>query len=138
MSVSYHIHLHLGLVYIRYSGFAVLQDSFEAVGRYLQDPDFRPGQKQLIDLSMVTDFEKDYAKLFELQAKKAEALLHGTESLFVYYAPTNETQSMAQLICRSWNDIAAVVPVVVATPHEASSVLGISAQDFEALAARHV
>jgi hypothetical protein len=138
MPVTYRIHLDLNAVYVRYSGVALLQDSFVAVGTYLQDPDFRPNQKQFVDLSAVTDFERDYAKLFALQAKKAEAFFRGIESLVVYLAPTEVTRAMANLIAQSWKDVGAVVPVVVTTIEDAQTVLGFDAESFEALMARRV
>jgi hypothetical protein len=135
MAVRYQIYLDLGLVHVRYSGTAILDESFEAVGRYLQDPGYRPGQKQFVDLSDVTDYEKDYAKLLMLQAKKLEAFLRGNESLLVYYAPTALTQELSNLIARSWEDIGAVVPVVVTDREAAMSVLGLAPDVFDGLLA---
>lgn len=133
MPVTYRIHPDLGLAFVRYTGFALLDDSFAAVGRYLQDPLFAPDQKQFVDLSGVTGFETDYARLFALQAKKAEALMSGSETLIVYFAPTETTLSMASLIARSWDDVEAVVPVVVSTLEEACTVLGLELAVVSAL-----
>lgn len=138
MPVTYRIYEDIGLVHVRYEGKALLQESFEAVGRYLRDPGFRPGQKQLVDLSGVTAFEEDYARLMALQAKKAEAFFEGPENLIVYLAPTEITRTMARIVVRSWRDIDAVVPVVVETEAEALEVLGLADTSLDDLAKRPV
>ncbi|MDF0601456.1 hypothetical protein P1J78_11990 [Psychromarinibacter sp. C21-152] len=136
MPVTYRIHRDLGLVHIRYEGVAWISESFEAVERYMQDPDFRPAQKQLVDLSALTEIKMVYAQLFALQAKKAEAFLRGPENLIVYYAPTDYAQSLARMISRSWDDVGDVVPVVHDDEAEALALLGLSETTLDALQKR--
>ena len=62
-----------GLVYVRYEGGISVPETAEAFGAYMQHPDMRPGQKQLIDLTRVTDWDRDFAGLMRLQAGKADA-----------------------------------------------------------------
>ncbi len=136
MPVSYRIHPHLGLVHVRYSGFVRLADSFDIIDRYMRDPDFAPGQKQLVDLSAVTGHEQDYARLLELQARKLDAFRTGPQSLVVYYAPSEPALTLARLIVRSWKDLGFLVPLIHDDEAEALALLGIAAPSLDALAAR--
>ena len=136
MAVSYKIYPDLGLVHVRYEGYVVLSETFGAVRDYMQDPDFRPGQKQLVDLSRVTDFERDYATLLALQAFKADAFLQGPQSLIVYLAPTPVTRAMSRLIVRSWEDQGAVVPLIQNTEADALALLGLREQSLDELEKR--
>lgn len=137
MSVSFRIFPRRGLVYVRYTGFARLQDTFAAFGEYMQHPDCRPGQKQLVDLSEVTGFEPDYAELLKLQAMKADIFAAGGgETLIAYYAPNDAVLRMAELVVRSWEDVPGVVPLVMQTEAEALAVLGQREDSFAALMAQ--
>lgn len=138
MPLSYHIYEDLGLVYVRYTGMAMIDETFEMFGRYMTDPKFRPGQKQLVDLSEVNGFERDYARLLAIQAVKAEAFLRGPETIIVYYAPTPETRELAHLVMKSWEELDAIVCIVQDTERGALEVLGLAEKSFEALANRAV
>jgi hypothetical protein len=136
MSLSYRILPDLGVVYVRYEGFARIADTAETFGRYMQDPDFRPGQRQLIDLARLTGYERDFLKFFELQAQKAEAFVSAPQALFVYYAPTPLGQELVQLIRRSWEGTSIVVQVVQDDEAEALALLGVRETSFDALVER--
>ncbi|MBY6046901.1 hypothetical protein [Vannielia litorea] len=138
MPLTYRIFPDIGLVYVRYEGHAGIPETMETFGRYMSDPGFRPGQKQLVDLSAVTSWDKDYAALLGIQAKKAEAFLRGPETIMVYYAPTPQTAEMARLIMRSWEDLDAIVPILQDTERGTLEVLGLSETSFDALARRPV
>ncbi|EAR49517.1 hypothetical protein OG2516_03023 [Oceanicola granulosus HTCC2516] len=125
MSVDFSIFSRLGIVYVRYSGFAWLDDSFAAFARYAQHPDYRPGQRQLVDLSGVAGFENDYAKLLALQARKADNFTgHESQTLLVYYAPTRVAYDMAMLIRRSWEGVEGMVIRVAETERQVLELLG--------------
>jgi len=103
MAVSYRILAEHALVYVRYEGMASLSDGFKAFDAYLCDPLCRPGQKQFIDLSAVTEIERDFPKLMAFQAFKAmQFVAPGQQTLLVYFAPTEISQIMANLSLRSW------------------------------------
>lgn len=125
MPISFHILRSRGLVYVKYEGEISIADSARAFSSYGTDPDFRPGQKQLVDLADVTGWEPDFPRLMALQAQKAEALFDPTlQTLFVYHAPTAQTRAMARWVLRSWEGLDCVVPLIIDTEAEALSVLG--------------
>lgn len=125
MSIIFHILRSRGLVYVKYEGEISIADSARAFSRYGTDPDFRPGQKQLVDLAAVTGWEPDFPSLMSLQARKAEGLFDpAVQTLIVYHAPTAQTQAMARWVLRSWEGLDSVVPLIIDTEAEALSVLG--------------
>lgn len=127
MPVSFDILKNHSLVYVRYSGLAEISETFQAFGAYMQHPDFRPGQKQLVDLTHITDYERDFTAIMGAQAKKAEVFLMGaTETLIVYLAPNPKSYEMARMICQSWEDVEGVVPIVQQSETDALSLLGLS------------
>ncbi|MGI3184144.1 hypothetical protein [Nioella aestuarii] len=132
--MSFRILSERGLVFVRYTGFARLDESFEVFGQYAAHPDFRPGQKQLVDLSGVTGLEKDYVKLFALQARKADVFLgSGAQTLLDYYAPTPLSLDLAETILRSWEPSGAVIPLIQQDEQEALQLLGQPERSFEEL-----
>ena len=136
MPIEFNILAARGMVYVRYWGRATLDESFEAFDRYASDPAFAPGQKQLVDLAGVTEFEADYPRLFLLQAEKAAVFLpSGTQTMLVYYAPTPVSMSLATLARQSWEDVDNVVATVLTREEEALTVLGQPERSFADLMA---
>ena len=134
MSVTFKIIPGRGLVYVRYEGVATVEDSLRAFGEYANHPDCRPGQKQLVDLSGITAFDKDFPKLFELQARKADVFMaDGAQTLLVYYAPDELTYSMARLVERSWEPFPSVVAIVQQNEADALELLGQTEKKFSEL-----
>ena len=132
MPVTFKIFRERGLVFVKYEGFAHLYESFQAFGAYAAHPDFRPGQKQLVDLSGVTGVEKDYVKLFALQARKADVFLgSGAQTLLVYYAPTKLSAGLAESVLKSWEPSGAVIPLVQSDQAEALQILGQPERSFD-------
>lgn len=139
MSVSYQIMPDRSLVYVRYSGFIRLADTFAVFGAYARDPDRRPGQKQLVDLARVTGMEKDYTGLMKLQAEKAGTFMaEGQQTLLVYYAPSELAYRVAKLAIASWEPIRQVVPLIQQTETGALDLLGRRERSFAQLLERAV
>ena len=137
MPVSYRILPARGLVYVRYEGYARLDDTFEAFARYSRDPDARPGQKQFVDLSRLTGFERDFARLMELQANKADVFHgHHAQTLVLYYAPTPISRDIARHVVRSWRDVPSVIALVQDSESEALALLGLSETSISQLVER--
>jgi hypothetical protein len=125
LGVSFHILPDRGLVYVEYVGKVDVAETSQVFGAYMRHPDYRRGQKQLVDLSAANGWEKDYTRLMALQAQKAEALFDPAhETLFVYHAPTEQTRAIAHIVLRSWDGVGSVVPLIIETESEALAVLG--------------
>lgn len=136
MPVTYRILPERGLVYVRYVGFAALPETNDLLTRYMADPDRRPGQKQLVDLSEVTGFERDFVSLMAVQARKAEAFVQpGAQTLLVYYAPHDAGFEMARLRARSWLGISSVVATIQRDATAALDILAQPERDMAALLA---
>ncbi len=133
MSVSFQIFPTRGLVYVRYDGFVDLNESLAAFGDYMRHPDCKPGQKQLVDLSAVTGFERDFSKMLKMQATKVDLFSKGgVETLIVYYAPSRMAQDMARLIVPSWEPFDGVVPLIQDSEANALALLGQREDSFDA------
>ena len=125
MAVSFQILPARGLVIVTYRGDANVEETMRVFAEYVAHPDFQPGHKQLIDLTLITGYEKDFVRLMETQAIKAESLVgKGTQSLMVYLTPTRISQSMSAMIVKSWEDVDAVVPLVQHNEADALAILG--------------
>lgn len=126
MSVVFRILPDFGLVYVRHGTVARLPDTHQAFQAYTRHPEFKVGQRQLVDLSHVRQLDHDYVELFKLQMFKTE-VFYGRESqtLLVYYAPTPIALELARLNQRGWDAIPGVVAVVQQDEVDALTVLGL-------------
>lgn len=125
MPLTFRILPERGLVVVRYRGFATIDDTMSATALYVADPHYAPGQKQLVDMTALTGYEKDYVRFMEMQAGKAERFNNaGVQSLVVYIAPSPVSQEVAGLFLRSWDDVDAVVPMIQRTEAQALALLG--------------
>ena len=122
------------LVYMQYSGLMLVEDSLKAFGAYARHPDARPGQRHLIDLSRITDMERDFAQIMQLQAAKAADLaMREIETLMVYFANTPVSLKAAALAKNGWSASQGVIAIVQETEETALASLGIAATSIEAL-----
>lgn len=125
MPVEFKIFPERGLVVVQYSGYAAVEDTLTATKFYISHPEYSAGQKQLVDMTRVTGFEKDHVQFMKMQAEKAERLANsGLQSLVAYIAPTAISQDLSAMFVRSWIDIDAVVPLVQHSETEALALLG--------------
>ncbi len=125
MPVTFRILNSRALVYVRYEGFASLQDSFDAFAAYARHPDCHPGQRQFVDLTAITGVERNFVKIMELQAVKAEVFVaHGQQTLVAYYAPSDLARNAAALAARAWDGVSGVVARIFDTEEAALAFLG--------------
>ncbi|MEL6618982.1 MAG: hypothetical protein AAFP16_08910 [Pseudomonadota bacterium] len=125
MPLSFRIFPDRGLVLARYSGFALIEETMSATAGYVSHPDYAVGQKQLIDMTGITGYEKDYVRFMNMQAGKAERLSNaGVQTMVAYVAPTPVSQEIAGLFLRSWDDVNAVIPTVQHSEAQALAILG--------------
>lgn len=93
---------------------------------YTRNPDSHPGQKQLIDLSRVTNWERDFIKLMRMQAEKAEVFLGDrSDFMMILYAPTPRTQEVGRHFVASWEGVPGMV---VSLQHDEAGALAILGQ----------
>jgi len=136
MPVDFNILPERGLVVVRYSGYASVNDTLTASEAYVSHPDYASGQKQLVDMTEVTGFEKDHIQFMEMQARKAERLARsGSQSLVVYIAPTAVSKGLSAMFVRSWADVDAVVQLVQHSEAEALALLGQQEETIDSLLA---
>ena len=134
MPATFQILPDLNLVYVRYTGMMRVDDSLKAFGAYAQHPDARPGQRHLIDLSRITDMERDFVQIMQLQAHKgAELAMRESETLMVYFANTHLSLRCAALAKNGWSASQGVIAIVQETEAAALAALGLAGTLFEAL-----
>jgi hypothetical protein len=134
MPVEFKILPERGLVVVRYSGHAAVEDTLTATKAYISHPEYSAGQKQLVDMSGITSFERNHVQFMKMQAEKAERLANsGLQSLVVYFAPTAVGQDLSAMFIRSWRDVDAVVPLVQHSEADALALLGQQEETLDIL-----
>jgi len=113
-----------------------VNDTLTATEAYISHPDYVAGQKQLVDMTAVTGFEKDYVQFMGMQAQKTERLVRSDlQSLVVYIAPTAISRDLSALFVRSWIGIDSVVPLVQDSESKALELLGQPEETLDILMA---
>ncbi|WP_283424778.1 hypothetical protein [Shimia sagamensis] len=136
MPVEFKIFPKRGLVVVRYSGYATVNETLNATEAYVSHPDYVAGQKQLVNMTEVTGFEKDYVQFMGMQARLTERLVRSDlQSLVVYIAPTNISRDLSAMFVRSWIDIGSVVPLVQDSESEGLALLGQPEETLDVLLA---
>ena len=119
---------------MRYVGDCTIAETRRALEAYAIHPGRAPGQKQLIDLSAVTSYDRDFANLMAVQARKADLFIGGeTQTLLVYFAPEGPSQDLARLSQRSWDAVDGVIAMVQHDEGEALALLGQPERSLAAL-----
>lgn len=136
MPVDFKIVASRGLTVVRMAGLVTIDEIQAATDAYVAHPDYKAGQKQLVDLSRITAFEKDYARFIMLQAAKAGRFTQSrTQTLCVYYAPTDTAWDLGLTFMRSWQDVDAVVPMIHRDEAESLALLGQPEKSIDGLLA---
>ncbi|MBV7410002.1 hypothetical protein [Maritimibacter sp. DP1N21-5] len=125
MPGSYRILPGQGIVYVEYRGKATLSEAKSLLNQYSTDPERRMGQRQLIDLSRITDWEKDFLGLMKYQADSAARIFspHGT-MMMVIYAPTGPGKDLGRHLVQTWSAVSGAVVTLQVSESAALSVLG--------------
>lgn len=125
MPGSYRILPDRGLVYVSYEGFVLLREADAMFADYLTQPEADPGQKQLVDLTRVEDFERDFPTLMAMQADKVDTFLTtGHQFFMVFVAPTPMAQAMGRLLVAPWTGVNGVVTSMQYDEAGALAILG--------------
>ena len=123
------------LVYVRYWGRASIADYLSVVVGYTSHPDFNPNRKILVDLTGLTDIERDYAAIMQLQAKIAEYAMHTPDDILsVVVAPSPVALEAAKLVFQSWESLdSPVVRRIAPNMQEAAGFLGIGHEALDGI-----
>lgn len=131
MPLEYRILSERNVVYVRCWDYVDLDQSQASLSDYQKNPEYRIGLSQVLDLTGVTGFERNFAGIMKMQASQVEALTSsGETTYFIFVAPDALTRSMANAALKSWREIAPVVPLVLSSLQEAADVLGIAVSDL--------
>ncbi|MEC7763845.1 MAG: hypothetical protein VX874_18220 [Pseudomonadota bacterium] len=113
------------MVYVRYEGFLRWQEGEDLFADYMTQPEATLGQKQLVDLSRVEGYERDFAKLMALQADKAGTFLStGHQFFMVFVAPTPVSQDLGRILVAPWKGVTGVVTSLQYDEAGALAILG--------------
>lgn len=134
MPVSVQIIAAHNLVYVRYSGAMLVNETAEALTEFAKHPLAGPGLRHLVDLTRLTDIDRDYAKFMEIQAKKVETMAgHGIETFMVYFATTPIGLHAANLGKNGWTPESGVVAIVLEDEEHALHALGLPYDSIAAM-----
>ena len=137
MAVDFRILPDSNVVLVFCSGHVTVAETLAAFDRYTSSPDFRPGQSQLIDLSDVEAYERDFTRIMSLQAHQTEAYFSNSiapnqTTHLIYVAPNELSQTMAMSSLRSWRNLPGIVPLVVQSLDDALEILSLEVSVQEA------
>lgn len=125
MAVSFELIPSRGLVYVRYSDLAGIDETIEAAQSCMQHPDFKPGLRHLFDVSRVTEVDQDFAKFFGLQARLVEFYEQAEgDQLIAFYAPNPAGQVMARMAQKTWEPMPEMVIKTFVAEADALAFLG--------------
>ncbi len=134
MPLRYDIDAERRLVLVEYWGRAGIDETVEAFGRYVADPNFAPGQIHLFDLQRVTAVEQDFPKFMQLQARAVGAVgVEAMPSMLIYYTPNETARRMAEMARKSWDGLDGPILTILENEAEALAIAGCSQTSFDAL-----
>ncbi|MEN8658358.1 hypothetical protein [Marivita sp.] len=134
MAVTVQIIPEHNLVYVKYTGQMLVSETAAALTEFAKHPLAGPGLRHLVDLTCLTDIDRDYAKFMELQAAKVETMAsHGIETFMVYLANTPVGLHAANLGKNGWTPESGVVAIVVENEDHALVALGLPFDSIETL-----
>ncbi len=134
MPVTFKIIPKRQLILFTYSGLVTLQESMDIVAQSACDPQYQPWQRHLCDLSAVTEVERDFLRLMQMQAKIAETFQpQAHDRIVLFYAPTKAGQMMAEMARKSWEGLNSVLVMVQHSEAQALAMLDLPEQNLQAL-----
>ncbi|MCB1467503.1 MAG: hypothetical protein KDK08_10275 [Rhizobiaceae bacterium] len=122
------------LIYFRIEGWIEIQEAVRAATELRAAPAYRKGMRQLVDLSALTGWERNFTAIMKEHANQVDVLDDPQRpSLIVLLAPHEEASSLAQAIRTPWERSQRAVMVTVDSEVEALTVLGIDAPSVAAV-----
>jgi hypothetical protein len=136
MPLDFRILSQIGVVFVRYWGRADLTETMAMFEDYMRHPDYRPGQRHIVDTSGVTEVDTNYARLMAVQARVTDTFEpEAPEAMVVYFAPHELGLRMARLVTQSWQGNGQAVILTAETEAQALGLLGLKVDSFAALLA---
>ncbi len=134
LAIQYLILPDLHLIYVRYDGVVTAMETLAAMQDCARQPNFNPAFRNLVDFSRATSFVVDYPEIMRVQAAAAGLLVPKDRApILVYFAPTAESQRVAQLVLRSWEGVTPMVGVILAEREQVLAVLGLEGSSLDSL-----
>lgn len=131
MPTSYRIIPEFDVVYVQYRGVTDMREVLSLFDAYVADPMCRPGQKQLVDVSLIAEPFDDYIEVLKLMARMADQFTEtGPQTLLACYAPTPVALKAARIGQKSWSRFDHVVYRVMREETEALEFLGLPFQSI--------
>lgn len=131
MPLTFRIYPSRNLVFVAYDGMMSIEETRRGLADYQAHPDFHPSQNHLLDLSLVTGWERDFPRIMAMQAEAVDMFPPGTKPPYlVYYAPTTIGQDAAMACIRSWDEGSVIVPRLTTREADALHILGHDAGSF--------
>lgn len=127
MPVTWRILPDPGLVRIRYTGFATVPETEQAMRASTAHPDFRPWYPHLVDLTEVTGNDRDFPSFLAMQALAVDLYMgREVDPVFLFITPTQAGREMVAPVLRTWDGIPNAV--IRAVPDEAAAlaILGLA------------
>lgn len=125
MPVHFQIFPHRGFVLARFTGHILLEDCLSSAQAYAAHPDANPHQNQVIDLSGMTGYERDFIKMMRTMAQLPDHLLKaGAEPMIIYIASTPVAQEVLGFVIRSFDGTMPAVVRVTESEEQALEILG--------------
>lgn len=135
MSTNFQIIPDRGVVVVRLSGRALMDDCLCAAEAYARHPAARPTQPLLIDLSAVTSHETDYVKILKAMAQLPDYLgRSGSERMVVFVAPSPLARRISAVVVRAILSMPGGVARIAQSESDALEILGLPERKLSELA----
>jgi len=125
-----------GLIRVRYSGTAGMDETLRAMDACANHPDFRPHFRHLVDFRAIDAIDADYPAFLAIQARAIDQLLPQDIAPFVIYlADSPLSQKAARMAMRSWEGVTSIVAMILEDESAAFELLGVTGQSLDPLQA---
>lgn len=134
MSVRVTLLPRRNLLVATYSGVAGLAETVAAAEAAARHPDFHPAMRHLVDVSAITDYERDFPGFFAMQARVMDSFAPEPHGLVIaFFAPSRVGQQMAELARRSWDGLDHAIIRIFDHEEAALDFLGLAEERIGAL-----
>lgn len=116
----------VGLCYIRHHGYVTMDECIGSMTDFINTPGPKTGLRFVVDFRYATDFERDYARIMQMQLTMTDVLnISQGETLLVLLAGSEVSHAMAQPLYQYWADSPHVIPRLYEAEADALNFLGL-------------